>query len=236
MKHALVAVGAVLLIMLLPLMLMFGASQATTTAPAPTVTITQTVTVPPIPVRTDNSGPGSVNSGRQPPHLPTILPTVRVTIRVGVPGPTKTVTAHAAPQRVTRTQTVRVPGPTVFVPGPTRTIAPPPVTRTVETPGPTVTVGGSPNSTPNSSQSPPSETGGRQDTNEGGTIIPGGPIDFGDDTASPAEVGIGILSVLAAVALILAALYGGYVLGYKDKEGKDTDFMRTLLDTAKRRH
>jgi hypothetical protein len=49
------------------------------------------------------------------------------------------------------------------------------------------------------------------------------------------EAGIGLLTLLALIGLILLGMYAGYILGYKDKERKDTDFMRALLDSVKTR-
>lgn len=233
MKHSVRAVGAVLLIMLLPLLLMFSASQAGTTVPepTPTVTVTQTVTVPPLPVRTDNSGPGSVNSGRQPPHLPTVLPTVKVTIRV--PGPVRTVRVPGDTRTVIRngptsTRTITAPGPTQTI---SSTVTEPPVpqeTATVEVtePGETVTIGGG------------TRTITGQPSPNSGTIKSDAPpaVDIGDGKTTPAEVGLGALTLLAFAGIVVAALWAGYTLGYKDRQGNEKDFMRTLLETAKRRH
>ena len=61
------------------------------------------------------------------------------------------------------------------------------------------------------------------------------PIDFGDGETTIVEAGLGALSLFGLVALLLLALYGGYVLGWKDKESKDTDFIGALLDQSKLR-
>lgn len=233
MKHSVRAVGAVLLIMLLPLLLMFSASQADTNVPepTPTVTVTQTVTVPPLPVRTDNSGPGSVNSNRNPPHLPTILPTVRVTIHV--PGPVRTVRVPGDTRTVTRTgptstRTITVPGPTQTI---TRTVTAPPVPQDSSSAQPsepesTVTIGGGTRTITGQ----PSPNSGTIKT----TDVPA--VDIGDGKTTPAEVGLGALTLLAFAGIVVAALWAGYTLGYKDRQGNEKDFMRTLLETAKRRH
>lgn len=231
MKHSFHAVGAVLFIMLLPLLLMFGASHAEPQVPVETPTTTVT--------RTDNSGPGSVNSGRRV-HIPT--PTVRVTIKI--PGPTDTVTIRLPGDTRTVTQRVPVPGPTrtVTAPGgtetrfvtlPPRTVTANPTlptvteTRTiVSEPTETVTVGGSPNATP------------RQDVTNGGTIDDKDEpaVDIGDGEATPEEVGLGLATLVALLAAGVGLLWAGYTLGHKDAESNEKDFTRALLDTAKRRH
>lgn len=151
----------------------------------------------------------------------TITETITKTIEI--PGPTVT----EVPNPIVKTEEVVVPGPTetIYIQQP-----PPPAqpveTRTVEVPGPTTTV---------TATSPPQPSG--QTTPEGGTIeADTGPmIDFGDGDTTPAEVGIGILTLLALVGILLLAMYAGYILGYKDKERTDTNFMRALLDSVKTR-
>lgn len=157
---------------------------------------------------------------------------------VKVPGPTKTVTVRPAPVRVTETvrpapvrvtETVRAPSERetvfvageprrVFVAGPTRTVTaqPEPAKTVTETATPT-----------------------RQEPKKDATMSSGDSqdffspeIDFGDDRVTAGEVGISLLSLLLLMALALLALYTGYVLGYKDKERKDTHFMRALLEAA----
>ena len=143
----------------------------------------------------------------------------------------------------------------IIIPGPTETttIKPPPVTVTVpgpEAPQETVTVTPEPEvvtETPDAvpeetvtETTSPSPTG--QPTDDGGTIAPDDngesdffspDIDFGDGNPTVGEVGLGILTLLALVGLLLLSMYLGYILGYKDKERKDTDFLRALLDTVK---
>ena len=145
------------------------------------------------------------------------------------PLPRATTTKTVRPPQVTVTKTVIAPGPTkrVTVPGPTRlatttkTVAPETVTRTevreeTKTKVVTKTV----------TQSP------RQARDTRGTIgpqeqHPGFPLYH----SSPAEaVGIGLLTLLALVGLILLSMYGGYLLGYKDSERENVDFMRALRD------
>lgn len=151
--------------------------------------------------------------------------------------------------------TVTVKPDPIIIPGPTSTstVTPPPVTVTVPgPPGPTQTVTetsqpetvtATPDAVPDETVTEtttvsPSETG--QDPVDDGTLGDNEPddtsdIDFGDGDITIEEAGIGILTLLALVGLLLLSMYAGYVLGYKDKEAKDTRFMRALLDTVKSR-
>jgi len=154
----------------------------------------------------------------------TITDTITKTIKI--PGPTIT----KVPDPIVRTEKIIVPGPTKTIYTQAEAPAPQVVTRTVEVPGPTETTTVTASPTPTASP-----TG--QPTPESDTMEPdtGPAIDFGDGDTTPAEVGIGILTLLALVGLILLALYAGYILGYKDKERTDTNFMRALLDSVKSR-
>lgn len=107
---------------------------------------------------------------------------------------------------------IRVPGPTIRIPGPTETVTE------------TTTITASP-----TGQAVPEDGSVTPDAEEGPAI------DFGDGDTTIEEVGLGLLSIIALVGLLLLALYGGYVLGWKDKEKRDTDFMGALLDQAKLR-
>lgn len=130
----------------------------------------------------------------------------------------------------TSTVTVRPPAQTVTVPGPGGSTATQTITATPKA-GPTSTA-------TDSSTVSNTETG--QPTPRTGTIIPGGTVDypavdFGDGHTTVVEAGIGLLALLALIGLLLLAMYAGYALGYKDRERKDTDFMRALLDSVKTR-
>jgi hypothetical protein len=135
----------------------------------------------------------------------------------------------------TSTVTVRPPAQTVTVPGPGGST----VTQTVRPAPQTITA--SPNAGPPSTvtnTSTVSSTETRQNPHRTDTIEPGGTveipsIDFNDGHLTTPEASIGFLTLLALVGLLLLAMYAGYVLGYKDKERKDTDFMRALLDSVK---
>lgn len=148
---------------------------------------------------------------------------VTVTVRpdpIIVPGPTSTQTITPPPVTVTAP-----PQPVQTV-----TVAPRPVTVTPDAvPNETVTVTTTPSASPT-----------RQPEGDDGTIAPDesvGPkaVDFGDGNITIFELGIGLASLLALVGLILLAMYAGYILGYRDKEAKDTRFMRALLDSVKSR-
>lgn len=158
------------------------------------------------------------------------LPTVRVTETVvkritdekteiiRVPGPTETIRVPGP----TSTATVNVPGG----PGPTET-----VTRTES-----VTASPSASSGPTQTVTETIRTGGGQGGTGRATMDPDRgfyslDVDFGDDTITAAEAGIGLLTLLALVGLILIAMYAGYTLGYKESEREDTHFMRALRDT-----
>lgn len=157
-----------------------------------------------------------------------VIPEVREVVRTVVkripqPRETRTVTrtVRPAPRVITKTVRVAVPGPTrtVAVPGPT-------VFRTaqVAVPGPTETI------TETVRPSP------RQDATKRATMdadrgFYSPDVDLGDDEVTAAEAGIGLLTLLALVGLILIAMYAGYTLGYKESEREDTHFMRALRDT-----
>lgn len=156
------------------------------------------------------------------------LPTVKVTqtvleqivkeIRVAGPtirivGPTETITVRV-PQGTT------VPTETITVPGETKTLRPsqaPTVTETTTvTPSPT-------------GQAVPSDDKVEPDNNNSS------PIDFGDGDTTVVEVGLGALGIVAFMVLLLLAMYGGYALGWKNKERDETLFMAGLLDRARMR-
>ena len=164
------------------------------------------------------------------------LPTVTIKPDpIIIPGPTETVTVR--PPAVTVTEPAQPPPPPETV-----TVEPEPVGPS-QMPQETVTEPSETETVTETTTVSPSETG--QSSGEGGTIEPENGdedffspnIDFGDSDPTIAEVGIGLLATLALVGLLLLTLWAGYILGYKDKERKDTDFIRALLDSAKpRRH
>lgn len=175
-----------------------------------------------------------VQAGVQVLNQPLAIPTVRITLPpLTVPGPTRTVTVSPNPVRPTATVTQRVTETAPGAPGATRTIQGPTttVTKTVgpqKAPQATVTTTATPqviSSTETVTASP------GQPTPTPGTLVPGGTRFFPDSIPPPvvkAGVGIGIL--LALAALILLGMYGGYYLGYKDKDKKEAKFLRALLN------
>lgn len=156
--------------------------------------------------------------------LPTVfVPGPTVTLPpITVPGPVATVTIRPP----TQTETVIVPGPetTVTVPGPESTVTVTPRAEPTPDAVPTETVTITPRQTLS-----PSDT--LEEDDDSGFFEP--EVDFGDGETTIGEVGIGTLTLLALVGLLLLTLYGGYILGYKDKERKETNFMRALLDQSK---
>lgn len=159
---------------------------------------------------------------------------------VGQPLP-EVVTVTVRPDPIVR------PGPTVTVPGPTRT-----VTVTEVEPGDTVTVterpapSAGPTSAPRTSV--PTQTvtetlvpdGGGQTTPPSATMEDDKPLVDIPDIDSPAgAVGIGLLSLVAILLITMFGMWLGYYMGRKRKEEEDTSFMRALLDESKihrRRH
>jgi len=147
-------------------------------------------------------------------------PTVEVTL------PQQTVTVHVpGPSSV---QTIRVP-----VPGPTQS-----VTVTEPVVGPTKTVHETEHSTETSTITATAtitKSTGQVD-NGGGTIdhepsTHGGPIPQIDTPAKAAVLGLGLLIIL--LAIVLLGLYLGYILGYKDSDRANANFMNALLGKFK---
>lgn len=170
------------------------------------------------------------------------LPLPTITIK----GPTITLPplppVTIRPPRVT--ETVTVPGPTTVVtqaPGGTETVY---VVETVVGPTSNVTVSTTETTTARPSDGPTqtvteqtettvTASPTRQPEPDDGKVEPEPPaVDLGDGKTTIVEAGLGVLSLLALVGLILLGLYAGYVLGYKDRENKDTKFMRALLEQA----
>lgn len=183
------------------------------------------------------------------------LPTTRVEVPVPtiVPGPTETVTVRIPGSE----ETIRVKVPVeVPVPGPTRTVT---VTERVVvteqgerttvtlTPRPKNNGGDAPQTNPGPTpdavpDSTPTVTETGQPLPEPDTIGPARPlqpkeevlIDLPELTA-PEAVGVGFLTLLALMGLLLLGMYGGYALGFKESADKDKNFMRELSDTIMRR-
>lgn len=156
--------------------------------------------------------------------LLTPLPTVRVTlppvlVTVNVPGPTRTVTLPGLPG-ATKTVLVTVPGQTV-----TRTSQP--------QAGPTVGPGTSSESTVTKTVTV-SSSGHRDHTR--GTIIHSKPSPLFNVTGhARTAAGIGLLSLLALIGIILAGMAYAFRVGRRSKDNEDVAFMRALLDSVKSR-
>lgn len=178
------------------------------------------------------------------------LPTTRVEVPVPqiVPGPTETVRVRIPGED--RTVRVEVPVP---VAGPTRTVTER-VVVTEQGERSTVTVSPRPenragNDAPQTNPGPtpdavPDEeaTVTRQPTPTPDTIGPARPLESDREVVldlpeltAPEAVGVGFLTLLALVGLILLSMYGGYALGFKDSEEREKKFMRELSDTILRR-
>ena len=56
------------------------------------------------------------------------------------------------------------------------------------------------------------------------------PIDFGDGKITITEVGIGVITTIIIAGLLLLAMYGGYILGYKDSDKANAKFLSSLRD------
>jgi hypothetical protein len=145
-----------------------------------------------------------------------VLPGSTITVRL----PSQTVTV---PGPVGPTVTVTAPGQpgatvTEIVPGPTSTI-------TASQPTATKTIG------PGAVSEPPTPTS--VPAQDRPVKFFSGDIHPFDNKITVAEVGLGIVATLILMGLFLVGMYAGYVMGYKDKERKDTHFMRSLLDSIK---
>lgn len=142
----------------------------------------------------------------------TLPPLPPVTVRV--PGPTQT-------------QTIRVP-----VPGPTQTVH---VTEAVAGPTKTVTANG-PTSTVTATSTATSSTG--QVDNGGGTLgpspsatpAPNDPVISIPSVTTVKGAVLGTIAILILCAIILAALFGGYTLGYKEADVANATFMKRILN------
>lgn len=134
-------------------------------------------------------------------------PTIRIV------GPTKTITVRV-------TEATTAPVETVTAPGETSTVTAEPSVEIV-----TETVTASP-----TRQRAPVDDRVVPDNDEEPALI-----DFGDGETTVIEAGLGALTIVAMMILVLLALYGGYALGWKNKEREETLFMAALLDKAKAR-
>lgn len=206
----------VFLLVMLPVALATNKPEPAQAAPTQPIVNCSDVRISPTLVRIECSAAGVVvlNTTVRLPQV-TLPP-----VEIEVPGPT-----------------IRVPGPTVRVPGPTQTatVYVPDGAQTVNVPGPTVTRTAQPTSGPTVS------------TTETVTVSPSGQEPSDDDTLPvrdpvvtipdidtvPEAIGLGLLATLGLMALILLAMWAGYIMGFKDKERKDDDFFQALLDSVR---
>ena len=209
---------------LLFIAVVFGAAATT---PTPTCSVVGKVTGGVVHFECTDADGNVIPSGQV-----TIPPVIKIE-----PGPTKTIKpkpviktkhiTHTKTKYVTREKKIFVPGPTKTVPGPTRIVPGPKVfvpgptsTKTVVQTGPTVRV---------------TETVTRQIRPQPSTMDDGHgffepDLDLFDNHMTAADAGVGLLTILGLIGLAMAAMYAGYVIGYKDSERADTDFMRALSE------
>jgi len=157
-------------------------------------------------------------------EIVTLPPIVRTLIQ-----PRRTVTLPA--------ETVRLPGATLTVPGQTAMV--PKSTQTITIRQIVTSTGTGPPVTNVITLSPSQSVSIGQETVTRGTVVP-----TTISTAVPTErriqlpgvttfqaAGIGLISLLLLIALMLFALWGGYALGYKNADRENTNFLRVLRDS-----
>lgn len=172
-------------------------------------------------------------------YLPTYIPvTIRATVRV--------------PVTIRVTEIIRPPRVTVQLPGVIRTILVPGGTRTVTAPGlpgatKTATVVVSQRIIQNGTAPPVTQEVRRTISAPGvtgQTITTRATVTTSKEVVRlpgttrtvtiPAAVGIGLLGLIILMALVLFILWLGYVLGFKDADRKNANFLRALRDSVKR--
>jgi hypothetical protein len=158
--------------------------------------------------------------------LPPVTLPPRPAVTVTVPGPTSTATKTVKPAPIVRFQRVFVPGPTS-----TATVAGPVVRKTVTiTPEPSLTTQtATVTQTITASPTRQNQDGDATLSGENDKRYILGPFGL----SGPEAIGLGFATLLAISGLIVAGMIGGFWLGYKDKEQKDTKFLRALLDSVK---
>lgn len=155
------------------------------------------------------------------------LPSDPITKFLTVPGPTKTVTATKIVKGPTQYRTLytKVPGPVqrVPVPGPTKYV-PGPVSYTTRT-AYSIT-------TKTAYVTAPTKTVYRQGPVKHAIVTRDNPFVRLPSVSldKPEAVGVGLAGLLGLMALILAGLYAGYYLGYKDSDRENASFMQALSD------
>lgn len=143
--------------------------------------------------------------------------------------PVRTVTVTPVP--VTKTIYQELAPPTVFLTPPPKTVF---VQRNISGPEVVVTKTASALPLPQSTATVTvTAHPARQTPPERGRIGGGGiRIPFTEHANPAVKVGLGALAAVVIVGLILIGLYLGYTIGWKDKERKDTNFMRAVLEQS----
>jgi len=164
-------------------------------------------------------GPVRTRTITPPRRTVTIRPaprTVRVTTESG---------GGSSSETVTRRRVVRVPGPTNTVTvGPPQTTATtitrPRVTITAENPlPPRITVTSSPTGQAPSPRATITETPESAPTKKLSVAV-----------TIPQAVGISVLGILILMAIVLAGMYAGYALGFKESDDQSVEFLTFLRD------
>lgn len=183
-----------------------------TLPPLPAVTVTApgaTVTLPPV---TLPAPPRATETVRV--NVPVPGPTATVTVDVPTNGSTATVTLPPEP-RATKTVTESVRNGTSSVKPTATATATETVTEEVQVTG----------------QPDPDRGTVEADTDDGGFFSP--EIDFGDDTVTAGEAGVGLLGALLIIALILAGMYYGFRRGITVAGREEAYSLRSMLDRSK---
>lgn len=190
--------------------------------------------------------PAAAGAPRQTDILPTVtLPPVTlpgVTITPPTIVVTKLITINPPPVTVSADPvTVGVPGSTVTLKNNTTATG----TKTfVSRPTATVTVTQRPSVGPGlqstQSAAPTGSNSTPRDTKTRQVFVPRDSIDSGglnipviSDLPKPVQIGLGLVTVLLLMALILAGMYGGYALGRREEKDKQASFLKALLNYAK---
>lgn len=234
MKHALSAVVGVLLTVFIIAGTMFGANASSGEDPQGCV-----ISIAGVKVCGTLLGqplPEAVTVTVPPPNLPTVTVTLPGQTTTVNPGAPLTVTKIPEPVRVTETVTTPpLPQATVTVTEnsagqPVETSAPQAtVTKTVRPNGkpvPTVTETVTPEPDQTAGQSEP-ESGTVEPNNDEGFFSPN--IDFGDETVTAGEAGVGLLGALLIFGLVVAGMYYGFSRGIKAANREDAFFLREML-------
>lgn len=159
------------------------------------------------------------------PPVTITLPSDPVTKLLTVPGPTSTVTKTVHGPTQYKTVYTKIPGPVqrVYIPGPTKYVPGPVSYRTTTA----YSI-----ATKTAYVTTPAKTIYRQRPVKHAIVTRDNPfVRLPSVTLNkPEAVGIGLAGLLGLMALILAGLYAGYYLGYKDSDRENASFMQALSD------